>query len=215
MDCSLPGSSVIGTFQARILEWVAISFSRGSSRPRDWTRVCGFFTTVPPGKPKHAWGSSILKSLPLKQWPLQFCYFSPSFLANTFNWEERRSRGYSLSLPWFTGFSFLYSLNLSVCILFLKSLLKVTSEFLVKPNHSAPFIAWHHLVSTVKGSSAQSATHGAGLGCQLLPVLAKLSTEIDSKCLQTFQAIWRMDLQNKQTNWGLYTDEIFFFSYLL
>ena len=39
MDCSLPGSSVHGIFQARILEWVAISFSRGSSRPRDRTRV--------------------------------------------------------------------------------------------------------------------------------------------------------------------------------
>ena len=40
MDCSLPGFSVHGTSQARILEWVAISFSRRSSRPRDWTRVC-------------------------------------------------------------------------------------------------------------------------------------------------------------------------------
>ena len=39
MDCSLPGSSVQGVFQARILEWVAISFSRGSSRPRDPTQV--------------------------------------------------------------------------------------------------------------------------------------------------------------------------------
>ena len=39
MDCSLPGSSVHGIFQARILEWVAISFSRGSSWPRDQTRV--------------------------------------------------------------------------------------------------------------------------------------------------------------------------------
>ena len=39
MDCSPPGSSVHGTLQARILEWVAISFSRGSSRPRDWTQV--------------------------------------------------------------------------------------------------------------------------------------------------------------------------------
>ena len=35
MDCSLPGSSVHGIFQARILEWVAISFFRGSSQPRD------------------------------------------------------------------------------------------------------------------------------------------------------------------------------------
>ena len=37
MHCSLPGSSVQGILQARILEWVAISFSRGSSRPRDQT----------------------------------------------------------------------------------------------------------------------------------------------------------------------------------
>ena len=36
MDCSLPGSSVHGIFQARTLEWVAISFSRASSPPRDW-----------------------------------------------------------------------------------------------------------------------------------------------------------------------------------
>ena len=39
MDYSLPGSSVHGIFQAEILEWVAISFSRGSSQHRDWTRV--------------------------------------------------------------------------------------------------------------------------------------------------------------------------------
>ena len=37
MDCSPPGSSVHGIFQARILEWVAISFSRGSFQPRDQT----------------------------------------------------------------------------------------------------------------------------------------------------------------------------------
>ena len=39
MNCSLPGSSVHGIFRARILEWVAISFSRGSSQPRDRTLV--------------------------------------------------------------------------------------------------------------------------------------------------------------------------------
>ena len=39
MDCSPPGSSVLGILQARILEWVAISFSRNSSRPGDQTRV--------------------------------------------------------------------------------------------------------------------------------------------------------------------------------
>ena len=53
MDCSPPGFSVHGILQARILEWVAISFSRVSSWPRDWTRVSciagWFFTTEPPG----------------------------------------------------------------------------------------------------------------------------------------------------------------------
>ena len=39
MDCNPPGFSVHGIFQARILEWVAISFSRGSSQPRNPTQV--------------------------------------------------------------------------------------------------------------------------------------------------------------------------------
>ena len=39
MDCSLPASSIHGILQARTLEWVAIFFSRGSSRPRDQTQV--------------------------------------------------------------------------------------------------------------------------------------------------------------------------------
>ena len=39
VDCSPPDSSVHGILQARVLEWVAISFSRGSSQPRDWTQV--------------------------------------------------------------------------------------------------------------------------------------------------------------------------------
>ena len=39
MDCSLRGSSIHGIFQARILEWVVIFFSRGSSPPRDRTQV--------------------------------------------------------------------------------------------------------------------------------------------------------------------------------
>ena len=52
MDYSLPCSPVRWIFQARILDWIAISFSRGSSWPRDQTQVCyiagGFFTTEPP-----------------------------------------------------------------------------------------------------------------------------------------------------------------------
>ena len=58
IDCSPPGSSVHMIFLGRILEWVAISFSRGSSQSRNQTRAScisciadGFFTTEPPGKP--------------------------------------------------------------------------------------------------------------------------------------------------------------------
>ena len=39
MDCRLPGSSVRGIFQAGILEWVTMPFSRESSQPRDWTHL--------------------------------------------------------------------------------------------------------------------------------------------------------------------------------
>ena len=50
MDCSPPGSSVPGILQAKILEWIAMPFSRGSSQPRDQTQVpCiagRFFFTV-------------------------------------------------------------------------------------------------------------------------------------------------------------------------
>ena len=58
MDCSLPGLSAYRVFWARILEWVAISSSRGSFQPRNRSRVSctsciagRFFTTEPPGKP--------------------------------------------------------------------------------------------------------------------------------------------------------------------
>ena len=58
VDCSLPGSSVHGTFQARIPEWVAISSSRASTRPGTKPESAaapalagGFFATEPPGKP--------------------------------------------------------------------------------------------------------------------------------------------------------------------
>jgi len=56
--CSPPGSSGHGIFQARILEWVAISSSRGLPNPRIVPRSLaslalagGFLTSVPPGKP--------------------------------------------------------------------------------------------------------------------------------------------------------------------
>ena len=56
-DCSLPGSSVHGILQARMLEWVAISFSRRTSWPRDWTqvfRIAGRCFTI--WATREAWG---------------------------------------------------------------------------------------------------------------------------------------------------------------
>ena len=59
MDYSLPGSSAYGILQARILEWVAILFSGGSSQPRDWTQVScitgRFFTNWAMREALHIW----------------------------------------------------------------------------------------------------------------------------------------------------------------
>ena len=58
MDCTLPGPSLHGIFPAKILEWVAMHSSKGSSQPKDQTCIfCvswiagGFFTVEPSGKP--------------------------------------------------------------------------------------------------------------------------------------------------------------------
>ena len=51
MDCSLPGSSIHGIFQARVLEWVAISFSRESSQPMSPALQADILLSEPPGKP--------------------------------------------------------------------------------------------------------------------------------------------------------------------
>ena len=68
MDCSPPGSSVHGMLQARILEWVAISFTRGSSQPKDPTGVfcllhwqAGSLALAPPGKLQVPWCDQIKK----------------------------------------------------------------------------------------------------------------------------------------------------------
>ena len=57
---SPPGFSIYGLFQARVLEWVAISFARGSSWPRDWTwvsHIAGrcFYCLSHQGSPTSVW----------------------------------------------------------------------------------------------------------------------------------------------------------------
>ena len=74
MDCSLPGSSVHGFSQARILEWVALSFFRGSSQPRD--RACIFCNSC----------SKQVDSLPLRwilyHWTPREAHFTHSVSVN-------------------------------------------------------------------------------------------------------------------------------------
>ena len=69
MDCSLSGSSVHGILQARILEWVAISFSKGSSWPRDWTWISStsgrLFTVWATRKAKKIILTPIIAKVPL------------------------------------------------------------------------------------------------------------------------------------------------------
>ena len=85
---SLPGSSVHGILQARILELVAISFSRGSSKSRDWTRVScvagGFFflSSEPPGKrlPKLEQGSNPFCQSPFSQVGAESVILNKAFL---------------------------------------------------------------------------------------------------------------------------------------
>ena len=63
IDCRLPGSSVHGILQTKILEWVTMPSSRRSSPPRDWTHdvsciydiAGGFFITESPGKPIYVY----------------------------------------------------------------------------------------------------------------------------------------------------------------
>ena len=68
MDCSLPGSSVHGILQARILEWVAIPFSKGSSWPRDQTQLSciggRLFTIWATREAQGPWTSSRVKRVP-------------------------------------------------------------------------------------------------------------------------------------------------------
>ena len=69
MDCSPAGSSVHGILQVRIVEWVAISFSRGSSQPRDQTwlshNISRFFT-IWTGKESQDWKRSVFIPSPKK-----------------------------------------------------------------------------------------------------------------------------------------------------
>ena len=69
VDCSLPGSSVQGILQARILEWVTVPFSRGSSQPRSSALQVDSLAAEPPGKSKNTGVGSL--SLLQRTFPTQ------------------------------------------------------------------------------------------------------------------------------------------------
>ena len=84
VGCSTPGSSVHGILQARILEWVAMPSSRGSSRPRD--RPCllhllhwqaGSLPLAPPGKPRNDPDKQLIQNL-IKQSSIGGCVYTSS-----------------------------------------------------------------------------------------------------------------------------------------
>ena len=102
MDYSPPGSSVHGISQARILGWVAISFCRGSSRPRDQTSISelvgAFFATEPRGTPICSfilsttiyWGSLLpvllgICGIKQKQWQTTFS----SWRSHSTEWSQK------------------------------------------------------------------------------------------------------------------------------
>ena len=150
MDCSLPGSSVHGILQVRILEAVAMSSSRGSSQPRDQT--CGsciagrFFTTEPPGKPLpllrrtliSLWGPYSLPS-----WPhLNLITSQRLHLQIPSHWElglQHMNSAYDKSIQsmtettnyWFVFFFFAICININIfwCCLKQRNMLLVNLIF--------------------------------------------------------------------------------------
>ena len=84
MDCGLPGFYVHGIFQARILEWVAISFSSGSSWPRDQIQVSCIsdrcFTI---------WATRETFIIKVRYWPINFFVVALSNLISGWWWPHR------------------------------------------------------------------------------------------------------------------------------
>ena len=95
MDCSLPGSSVHGISQARVLEWVAIPFCRGSSRPRDQTQ----FSCIK-GKLFTIWATREASMIKVLCFVL-FCFWRPYHL-------EIQAKVFIGDMAWCLGFTLKY-----------------------------------------------------------------------------------------------------------
>ena len=100
MNCSPPGSSLHRISHARILEWVAISFSRQSSWPRDRTYISclasGFFSTESPGKSNFIVYIYVSTKM---SWLLNFIMSVKIKLSSSFIFTSQNCFGCSSSLP--------------------------------------------------------------------------------------------------------------------
>ena len=94
MDCSPPGSSVHGTLQARLLEWVAMPSSRGSSWPRNKLRslkspalVGGLFILAPSWKPIWVLYKNLIQQISLWAMTMYLSLFQLTDFSNTTWWH--------------------------------------------------------------------------------------------------------------------------------
>ena len=112
--CNPMDYTVHEIFQARLLEWVAVPFSRGSSQPRDQTQVSdiarGFFTSWPPGKPKNT-GMGSYPFSSRSSWPRN--QTTVSFIADRFftNWAMREASMYTYTHT----YTYMYA-HICVCV---------------------------------------------------------------------------------------------------
>ena len=121
MPCSSSGSSVDGILQVRILEWVAISFPRGSSWPRDWTHVSciagRFFTVWATGKVPQSYTKKVSWSM----WNPRFdsLYFSLISMVEKREWVHDTTAPETCTtsqLAVMQGYQLLYCLSSLECL---------------------------------------------------------------------------------------------------
>ena len=125
MDYNLSGSLVYGILQARILEWVAISFSGGSSQPRGWTQVScitgRFFTNWAMREAPHAWaeGSKYIVTAwitnPLEVYDLRQIMLVVLIPHAITKWSKGPGKGDWERKVWFTRFAHLWPLPSQGC----------------------------------------------------------------------------------------------------
>ena len=108
IDCSLPSSSVHGILQARILEWIAISFSRGCSHPRDRTRVSCLAGRSSTNWPTRESQIQVLSAINLKDKQKIFFFCFPSFYLICFLRVNFFSCDYYCHFPLVSCFSYIF-----------------------------------------------------------------------------------------------------------